>query len=459
MVATQSSQTIEKDSAALKTEENIQQQVNFIIAHIDHLFNQQLNKILHHPSFQKLEASWRGLQYLISQAGDYERIKIRVISIKANELAKDVSGAIEFDQSQLFKKVYSNEFDQPGGEPFGLLIGDYEVTHHFSNQNKLGVDALREIAKVAAAAFSPFIAAASPEIFGLDSFADLLYTIELSHAFQLSNFIPWMKLRSEEDTRFIGLVMPGVLFRLPYNRGRELVDKFYFVEKTMRHADYLWGNAAYCFAANVARAFSYYGWFSEIRGIERNKINKGVVTGLPNDEYFKGCYEVNCKSFLETNISLMQEKDLDGLGFITLCDAKYSPHAVFYSCKSIHKPSSSYSKKIAVVNSKLSIQLDYILCISRFAHYIKVMIKDKIGSFISAEECEQYLQNWLIEFTADVDSMSPENKIKYPLREAKVRVDEQRGKNGSYYCTMQLKPHFQTEALESTLQLVTLIKL
>lgn len=296
-------------------------------------------------------------------------------------------------------------------------------------------------------------------MFGLDSFADLLYSVSLVHVFESIDFIPWAGLRSEEDSRFIGLVMPNVLLRLPYNRGHELIKKFCFIEETKFHQDYLWGNAAYCFAANVARAFSYYGWFSEICGIERNKISKGVVAGLPNERYFKGCYEVNCKSVIKTNISLLQEKELEELGFISLCDSKFSPHAVFHGCKSIQKPVSNYNKKIAVINSKLSARLDYILCVSRFAHYIKVIIRDKIGSFIGPEECEQYLQNWLMRFTADVDDMLPENKIKYPLREARVRIVEQMGKTRSFRCTMQLRPHFQAEALESALQLVTLINL
>lgn len=446
--------SIEPMLASLPNKEYIKLEITALIASIDTLINCQLNKVMHHASFQQLESSWRGLNYLVSHVASYPKVKIRILTVSLQELKRDIESSLEFDQSQIFKQVYSYEFDHPGGEPFGLLLGDYYATHERTKNNRIGVDILTEMAKVAAAAFSPFITAASPEIFDLDKFTDLQCTVNLSTNFFQHNFAHWKALRAEEDARFLGMLLPRVLIRLPYNRKDVYVDSFCFTEEVSENESYLWGNPVYHFAANVARAFSSYGWYTDIKGVERNQETRGLVTGLPQQTYFSGCFDINSKPAIETCVGLYQEKELSDLGFIALCDCKLTPNAAFYSCQSVHDPL-TYQKKIATTNSKLSVQLDYILCVSRFAHYVKIMMRDKIGTYNSPEECEGYLQQWLLNHTAAIDEMTPENKAKYPLREAKVKVKELAGKPKSYQCIIHLRPHFQADSLESSLRLVT----
>jgi type VI secretion system protein ImpD len=422
-----------------------------LINHIDELIQTQVNAILHHPKFQKLEASWRGMRYLIDEIEELNdpRIKVRMLNISWLDVAKDLQRASDFDQSQLFIKIYSAEFGHPGGEPFGILIGDYEISHRAVNRHAHDVDTLRRLAKVAAAAFTPFITSIDPSLFGLDEFVGLARSMNLERMFQQKEYLSWKTLRQDEDTRFLGLVLPRVLLRRPYQEDELRTHSIYFEEDTPHRKNYLWGNASYCFAAMTARAFAQTGWFAEIRGVRQNKLEGGLVTGLPRQTFYTGI-----KYATEICITDSQEKELSDWGFIPLCECKYTGYSAFYDCRSLHKPK-LYDRANANMSAQMSSMLNYILCVSRFAHYLKIIARDKVGSFASPIDCEQYLQNWIRQYTAAGSDLDPALKAKYPLRETRVQVQEEPGKVGSYRCIMHLKPHGQLDQIEPYLQLNT----
>ncbi len=416
------------------------------IAEIDFLLNQLVNAVIHHPSFQRLEASWRGLFYLVTEASGVELLKIRLLDVNWKLISNDLKQAFEFDQSQLFKKIYTNEFDQPGGEPFGLLIGDYYVSHH-PHESAGQMETLSLISSVAAAAFAPFVTAANASFFDLDSFAGLHASLNLERSFKQNTYIQWKKLRESEDSRFLGITLPRVLMRLPYSiNDANRVDEFCFQEVVDTTEDYLWGNPAYCFASIAVRSFNDTGLFTEIRGTEKGVINKGLVTGLPRVS--------NYASATEASITSKQEKELSQLGFIALSQCQYTEFSAFYSCRSVQQPQ-VYDKEIASINAEMSSMLHYMLCVSRFAHYIKIIVRNKLGTFKNVTECETFLQNWLMSYTAITDSMSAASKAKYPLREAKVKVYEHTKKPGSFYSVIQLRPHYQSDRLDATMTLST----
>lgn len=432
------------------------QLAQIVIANIDRLLSEQMNAILHHPDFQRLEASWRGLYYLVSQASSQSSlVKIRILDIKCLEIVKDLDKAIEFDHSQLFAKIYSSEFDSPGGEPFGLLIGDYKVSHKLKwGKHALHIEALKELSKIASAAFTPFVAAADPSLFGLDDFSELQPTINLARTFVLKEYQRWKNLREQEDARFVGLVLPHVLMRLPYRNNNRRNDKFCFSETTKSSKSYLWGHSVYAFAAVVLRAFSQNGWFADIHGAARDKLNGGMVDGLPHPNSGMEKNNFFNKPASEVCIHFTQEKLLSDLGFIPLCGSQYNDMNVFYSSQSIQRPV-LYSKGAASNNEKLSAKLNYMLCVSRFAHYIKVIFRNKIGTFFTTEECEDYLNKWLRHYTADGSDLRSEMRASYPLRESSVQVNEQAGKVGHYYCILHLRPQYQFEQFDVTMSLKT----
>lgn len=441
-------------------EDRLKITIQFIIAHIDKLLSKQLNAIIHHPEFQELEAGWRGLLYLVEQSYGEEKVKIRILDLSFKELSKDLFHAIEFDQSQLFKKVYGEEFDQPGGEPFGLLIGNYSITHRPTKKASTGfvdnIEVLARLSKVAAAAFSPIIMSICPSLFGLDSFSELSPMVNLRRIFQQSEYLSWNRMREEEDIRFIGLVLPKVLMRLPYCGENSKTEQFCFSEdmSLSNQKSYLWGSAAYCFATIVVRSFASSGWFAEIRGVEQDKISHGVVSGLSRDSFGTDDFGVAFKSSVDINLTSSQEKELSDLGFISLRECQYTDLNAFYSCVSLQRPK-AYDRKIATTNAKLSIMLNYLLCISRFAHYVKIIVREKIGAFTTAAECEQYIQDWFHDYVAEGEDMPVELQAKYPLKTARIQVRERKGKVGTYLCMMHLQPRYQLERLDSTLSLVT----
>ena len=367
------------------------------IARLDALLTRQVEAILHHPRFQQLEASWRGLHYLTEEAEGAENVKIRVLSVSWDEIARDLERAIEFDQSQLFRKVYSEEFGTPGGEPFGMLLGDYEIRPHPSADHPVDdVAALTAVSQVAAAAFAPFVAGVHPSMFGLDEFSELERPLNLSHAFDQLDYLKWNTFRKTEDARFAGLTLPRILLRLPYEDDGSRVDGFRFCENVSGpdRGGYLWGNAAYAVGAVAVRAFADTGWLAGIRGVERDVAKGGLVAGLPVHCFSTDKHGVAMKCSTDVIVTDYQEQELSDLGFIPLCPCADSEYSAFYSSPSVQQPR-RYDELAATMNARLSAMLPYMLCASRFAHYLKVEVRDKIGSFSEASECEQYLNQWL----------------------------------------------------------------
>jgi len=441
----------------IKSTQNLVHLINRKIAEIDDIINQQLNTIIHHSSFQKLEASWRGLWYLVVQADGASNIKIKALDVSWAEVSKDIARALDFDQSQLFHKIYSEEYGTPGGEPYGVLIGDYEISHRITKNHKYDdIATLEGISQVAAAAFAPFIAGASCELFGLDNFSTISTTLNMRNVFSQKEYIKWNALREKIDSRFVGITMPRILMRLPYRTKPGTYKGIYFFEKssTNGHENYLWGNACYGFAAILIREYASVGWFGHIRGVPRNQVAGGLLSNLPVDNFETDAENIAQKPVTDVIITDSKERELSDLGLIPLCQSYDTPFAAFYNNQSLQTPKVHDSRE-ANINAKLSGMLQHVLCGSRIAHYIKVMIRDKIGSFLTANDCEEYLRNWLFKYTTGRDDLEWEEQARYPLKEAAVQVKEHPSKPGSYLCVIHLKPHYQLDQMVSELELVT----
>ena len=427
-----------------------------VIANIDELVNTQLNEIIHEQKFQKLEASWRGLWLLVTQADGTHDIKIKMLDIDWSEIAKDIGRAAEFDQSQMFKKIYSEEFGMPGGEPYGVLIGDYELSHRVSKKHPHDDTAtLAGLAEVAAAAFAPFIASASCELFGLEDFSGLGMPIKLENMFKQKEYIKWNALRTKLDTRFVALTLPKVLLRKSYQSTHGSYKGLYFHETSSRNGtNHLWGNASYAFGIILIREFANVGWFGHIRGVPRNRISGGIVAELPVETFDTDPGYLAHKPVTNVIITDFIEKEISELGFIPLCQSYLSPYSAFYNNQSIHQ-AKDYRKQDANANAKMSAMMQHVLCSSRFAHYIKVMIRDKVGSFLSADDCEQYLADWLINYTTGNEDLDWDEQARYPIRKSAVRVKEHPAKPGEYLCVIHIQPHYQLDQMVSELELVT----
>ena len=441
----------------IKSKVDIQAAIQRSINALDHLINDQLNIIIHHPKFKKLESSWRGLWCLAAQSEGSKNIKIRVLDISWAELVKDMARALEFDQSHLFQKVYNEEYGTPGGEPYGVLIGDYEISHRPSLRHPHDdISTLEGIAQVASASFAPFIAGASCELFGLDDFSSLGSPLKFRSIFSQQEYIPWRSLRNKADSRFIGLTLPKILMRLPYRTTPGSYKGIFFYEKSYKSATehYLWGNAAYGFASILIREFANVGWFGHIRGVPRDQIGGGLLTNLPVDCFTTDKDDIAFKPVTDVVITDSVERELSDLGLMPLCQCYDTPFAAFYSNQSIQKPKRQDSED-ADTNAKLSAMLQHVLCGSRFAHYLKVMIRDKIGSLITAHDCEDYLRDWLHKYSTGREDLEWEEQARYPLREAAVRVREHPDKPGTFVCIIHLVPHYQLDQMVSELELVT----
>jgi type VI secretion system protein ImpC len=420
--------------------------INARVAQIDHLISLQLNEILHHPAFQKLEGSWRGIKYMMSQSETSSMLKIRVLNVSKKELLRDLQRAPEFDQSVMFKKVYEDEFGIFGGEPFGALIGDYEFSKHPED-----IELLEKVSQVAAGAHAPFLTAAAPELLNLDSFSQLGDPRDIGKIFDSTEFAKWKSFRASEDSRYVGLTMPRVLMRLPYGKDTKPVDDFNYEEGVdgTDHSKYLWGNAAYALGARLTTAFAQYGWCASIRGVEGG----GLVEGLPTHTFRTDEGDVALKCPTEVAITDRREKELADQGLIPLVHCKGTDYAAFFSVQSANKPK-KYDKAAANANARLSAQLPYILAVSRFAHYMKSIMRDKIGGFMSRGQCQTFLTQWIMQYVTDDDQASAATKAKFPLREAKIEVSEIPGKPGAYRAIAFLRPHFQLDELTVSLRLV-----
>ncbi|MEO6707940.1 MAG: type VI secretion system contractile sheath large subunit, partial [Planctomycetota bacterium] len=411
----------------------------------------------HHPRFQALEASWRGLDYLIDQSAGVENVKIRVLAVSWREIARDLERAIEFDQSQLFRKVYSEEFGTPGGEPFGVLLGDYEVAHRPRAGSGIDdVTVLKGVAAVAAAAFAPFIAAVHPSLFGLDSFADLERSFDIARVFQSADYVRWNSLREIDDSRFLGLTLPRVLIRRPWRDDPRRSDGFRFHEETSQAdgSGRLWTNACYAFGAVLLRSFAQSGWLASIRGAERGIEGGGLITGLVAASASTDEPGIVPLPATEVVITDMLEKALADMGFAAVSTLAGTSYGAFYSTPSIQQPR-AMDQAEAKVNAKLSAMLPYILCTSRFAHAIKMIGRDRQGSFIDAEGLQTYISTWIRDFVINDDDASSEMQARKPLREASVSVRDVPGKPGAYYSVIHLRPHFQLDDMSTSLKLVT----
>jgi len=430
--------TISKDTEVM---------INSRISQIDKLISDQLNEVMHQPEFQKLEASWRGMHYLVDQSETGEKLKLRVMNVSKKDLLKDLEKASEFDQSALFKKVYEEEFGMFGGSAYGALIGDYEFSNHPQDMSLL-----EKVSQVAAAAHAPFISAADPKLFNFDSYTQIGDPRDMAKIFQSVEYAKWKSFRDTEDSRYVGLVLPHILMREPYGKEFTPVEAFDFEEGVdgTDHSKYLWGNASYALGARLTDAFAKFHWCAAIRGVEGG----GAVRGLPAHTFKTDEGEVALKCPTEIAITDRREKELADLGFIPLVHCKNTDYAAFFSTQTANKPK-VYDTDFANANARLSSQLQYLLAVSRFAHYMKSIMRDKIGSFMTRKNAEDYLNRWISNYVLLDDDASQEAKASHPLREARVDVSEIPGKPGAYRAVAFLRPHFQLDELTISLRLVS----
>lgn len=430
----------------VKVSKDVEAAINARIEEIDRVVSRQLNEIMHAEPFQRLEASWRGLHHLVQESETSPMLKIRVLNASKKELLRDLESAVEFDQSALFKKIYEEEFGTFGGAPYGALIGDYE----FGN-NAQDIILLEKISNVAAAANAPFFGAAAPQMFGWNSFTDLMDVRALAKIFDRTEYAQWRSFRESEDSRYVGLCLPHTLMRLPYGPETRPTESFNFKEDVdgRDHKKYLWGNAAYSLGTRLTDAFAKYEWCAAIRGVEGG----GLVQGLPVHTFETDEGDVALKCPTEIAITDRREKEFSDLGFIPLVHCKNTDYAAFFAAQSTNKPK-RYNDELANANARLSSQMQYIMAISRFAHYLKAMMRDKVGSFMERGDCERFLNQWINEYVSADDTATPETKAKLPLREARIEVVEVAGKPGAYKAVAFLRPHFQLDELTVSLRLV-----
>ena len=429
---------------------------NEAIRRLDDQLSAQLAEIMHNPDFLKLEGSWRGLHYLINNSETGASLKIRMLNATKRELYKDLTKAVEFDQSGLFKKIYENEFGTPGGEPYGALIGDYEFSSHPED-----IELLSLVSNVSAAAFAPFISAASPKMFGFESYQELSKPRDLEKIFDSSEYAKWRSFRDSEDSRFVSLVLPRVLARLPYGATTKTIDEFSYEEapfdargnaKAMDHESYCWMNAAYAMGVRMTSAFAEYGFCTMIRGAEGG----GKVEGLPTHNVISDDGDSDTKCPTEIAIHDRREAELSKCGFLPLCHYKGTDYAVFFGAQSAQRPK-KYDKPEGTANAAIMARLPYTMATCRFAHFLKVMARDKIGSFMEASDVESWLNRWINQYTNSSEGATPEAKARFPLREATVKVTEIAGKPGSYNAVAYLRPWLQMEELTTSMRMVARI--
>lgn len=417
------------------------------VAELDRLISSQLSAIMHAEAFQKIEQSWTGLHYLVRNSQTGARLKIKMFNATRRELVKDFQSALDFDQSTMFKQVYEEEFGTFGGAPFAALLGDFAISRQPEDMYFI-----EQMSHVAAAAHTPFIASAAPELFGLETYGDLGKPRDLAKVFDTVEYVKWKAFRASDDARYVGLTLPRFLGRLPFNPADgTTVEGFNFVEEVdgSDHQKYLWCNAAYAFGAKLTGAFADYGWCAAIRGVEGG----GLVDDLPTHTFKTDEGEVALKCPTEVAITDRREKELSDLGFISLVHCKNTAYAAFFGAQSAQK-AKKYNTDAANANAVLSSQLQYIFAVSRIAHYMKAMMRDKIGSFTAASSVEDFLNRWLMKYVLLDDNASQEQKAQFPLREASVQVHEVAGRPGVFRAVSFLRPHFQLDELSVSLRLV-----
>lgn len=435
---------------------NLSRTVDRAIAAIDAKMSAQLNAIMHAEKFRKLEGSWRGLHYLVMNSETGTSLKIRMMNVSKKDLTRDLTKAVEFDQSQMFKKLYESEFGSPGGEPYGALIGDYEWT-----ASPEDVETLRLMSNVAAAGFSPFVSGVGSGMFGFSDWTELSKPRDLAKIFETSEYTDWRAFRETEDSRWVSLVMPRTLARLPYGSKTKPVEEFGYEEapfdergaaKQMDHQDYCWMNAAYVMGARLTDAFAQHGFCVAIRGREGG----GRVDNLPTHVFKTDDGDMDAQCPTEIGITDRREAELSGLGFLPLCHYKNENFAVFFGGQSTQKPK-KYDRPEATANASISARLPYLMATGRFAHFLKVLARDKIGAFMEADECEKWLNRWINNYVNANEKAGQESKAKFPLREARVEVKEIPGKPGSYNAVAYMRPWLQLEELTTSMRMVASI--
>lgn len=439
--------------------ESVLLRVERLIAQIDEQVSDQVNAILHHPDFQRAEASWRGLSFLVEKA-DVESespILVRVLSVQWKELADDFEQALEFDQSQLFQKVYNEEFDMPGGIPFGVLLCDFEIEDRSSSGR--GVDdleVLRHLSQVAAAAFCPCILAVHPTFFGVRNFEHLSRGVNFERHFEGPEYFAWRSLREASDSRFVGLTLPRVLMREPYENDPFRDDGFVFEEEVAGPdaRRYLWGTGVYSFGSVLIRAFADCGWLADIRGFLRGEETGGLVTDLPCPTFATDPENRVYLGSTDVLIPEDMERELGDQGFIPLCGLPGTRFSAFFGNQSIQKPKLE-PDPAARRNAKMSSMLQYMFCSSRIAHYLKFRMLQKVGSFSDSKELQEDLSDWVFQYVAPDEEAPEEIKARYPLRDAEVQIKDSLEKPGTYDCIMRLSPHYQLDTVSATVELET----
>jgi len=422
--------------------------IQALIAEIDKKLSEQINLIMHHEDFKALEGTWRGLAHLVNNTETDEKLKIRIFNISKKDLGKTIKKfkGTAWDQSPLFKKMYEDEFGTPGGEPYGCLVGDYHFDH-----TPPDVEILSGMAQIASAAHAPFLAGAAPSTLNMDSWQQLGDPRDLTKIFQTPEYAPWRSLRDSDDAKYLGLAMPRFLSRIPYGAKTSPVEEFDFEEDTegADHNKYVWSNSAFAMATNVTRAFKLYGWCARIRGAESG----GMIEGLPCHTFPTDDGGVDMKCPTEIAITDRREAELAKNGFMPLSHWKNTDYAVFVGAQSLQKPA-AYDDPDATANANLAARLPYLFATCRFAHYLKCMVRDKIGGFKEREDMELWLNTWISKFCCDSKS-SEEMKAKFPLAAAEVKVEEVPGNPGYYSSKFFLRPHYQLEGLTVSLRLVS----
>ena len=424
--------------------------IKAIIAEIDRKLTDQVNLILHNERFQQVESAWRGLSYLVNNTETDEMLKIRVLNVSKKDLAKTLKKykGVAWDQSPIFKKLYEQEYGQLGGEPYGCLVGDYHFDH-----TPPDVELLGQMAQVAAAAHAPFIAGAAPSLMGMDSWQELANPRDLAKIFGAPDYAAWRSLRESDDAKYLGLAMPRFLARLPYGAKTSPVEEFDFEEETdgSDHSKYGWANSAYAMAVNVNRSFKMYGWCSSIRGVESG----GAVEGLPVHTFPSDDGGVDMKCPTEIAISDRREAELANCGMMPLIHRKNTDVAAFIGAQSLQKPT-EYTDPDATANARIAARLPYLFASCRFAHYLKCMVRDKVGSFKERSDMERFLSDWIQQYVlSNPGTVGDDMKARKPLAAAEVKVEEIEGNPGYYAAKFHLRPHYQLEGVSVSLSLVS----
>jgi type VI secretion system protein ImpD len=426
------------------------------IAALDSLLSEQLDTILHHREFKQIEAPWRGVSFLLDQVEEDDKVVIRLLSTTWKELGRDFDRSSEFDQSALFAKVYSEEYGMPGGLPYGLLLCDHFVRHrHGGADSADDIGTLSRLAEVAAASFSPCVVGAAPELFGVSTFADLSHVQHIDAGFRLEEYQRWRRLQEKEESRFLGVALPRILLRGLHDGDGEDHGGFVYRERALGIEDWLWGNAVYGFGAVVIRAFRESGWFADIRGARDGVFGAGRVDGLPAP-FFSTGEAVAYRRPLEVELTDRKQKVLEELGFVALSPCGYTKSVAFLGAQSLNVPPVADTAERR--NARLSSMLQYVLCVSRFAHYVKVIARDRVGAFTTVAQLERLLGDWLRGYMIGNPDASTELKTRYPLSGGSVEVTELPGKPGSMACIMHIQPHFQFDRVVTGIQLRTEIQ-